>query len=182
MILAIVGFSHWHSSSWTRKGGAWMNLLPGMNLPKVLMEGLTPSRPTWQMTWRYMRYNMFNMFDYMWVKSRVFLGNGHPRFNRESYWVCKRNYWVYKLYQYCWVDDHPLLYGNTGSLDLSTHIKFNTFLFCAFAIFQTIHHAYSTEVLRCSEVGMFRDAYLEVTAASTWRLLRSEWQVPSGCL
>ena len=22
---------------------------------------------------------------------------------------------------YCWVDDHPLLYGNNGSLDPSTH-------------------------------------------------------------
>ena len=23
--------------------------------------------------------------------------------------------------RYCWVDDHPLLYGNNGSLDPSTH-------------------------------------------------------------
>lgn len=61
--------------------------------------------------------------------------------------------------------------GNNRSLDLSTYINFNTFLFCSFAILQNIHHAFSTEVLRCSAVGMCRDAYLEVTAASTWRLL-----------
>ena len=90
--------------------------------------------------------------------------------HRESLcWVYKPYYWVYKPYY--WVDDHPLLYGNNRSLDLSTYINFNTFLFCSFAILQNIHHAFSTEVLRCSAVGMCRDAYLEVTAASTWRLL-----------
>ena len=41
-------------------------------------------------------------------KSR-FLGNGHPTFHRESL------QWVYKPYY--WVDDHPVLYGNNGSLD-----------------------------------------------------------------
>ena len=86
--------------------------------------------------------------------------------HRESLcWVYKPYYWVYKPYY--WVDDHPLLYGNNRSLDLSTYINFNTFLFCSFAILQNIHHAFSTEVLRCSAVGMCRDAYLEVTAAST---------------
>ncbi len=46
------------------------------------------------------------------VKSRVLLGMGHPTFNRNPYnWYIKPYYWV---------DDHPLLYGNNGSLDPST--------------------------------------------------------------
>ena len=41
-------------------------------------------------------------------KSR-FVGDGHPTFNRNPYnWYIKPYYWV---------DDHPLLYGNNGSLD-----------------------------------------------------------------
>ena len=49
------------------------------------------------------------------VKSR-YIGDGHPTFNRNPYnWYIKPHYWV---------DDHPLLYGNNGSLDPSTyHIK-----------------------------------------------------------
>ncbi len=46
------------------------------------------------------------------VKSR-YIGNGQPTFKRNPYnWYIKPYYWV---------DDHPLLYGNNGSLDLSTH-------------------------------------------------------------
>ena len=42
------------------------------------------------------------------VKSR-YIGDGHPTFNRNPYnWYIKPYYWV---------DDHPLLYGNNGSLD-----------------------------------------------------------------
>ena len=37
------------------------------------------------------------------VKSRVFLGDGHPTFNRNPY-----NGYINPYY---WVDDHPLLYG-----------------------------------------------------------------------
>ncbi len=43
-------------------------------------------------------------------------------------------------------------------------------------------YKHSKDVLRYSAVGICRDAYLEVTAASTWRLLPSKWQVPGGCL
>ena len=46
-------------------------------------------------------------------KSR-FIGDGHPTFNRNPY-----NGYINPYY---WVDDHPLLYGNNGSLDPSTHI------------------------------------------------------------
>ena len=46
------------------------------------------------------------------VKSR-YIGDGHPTFNRNPYnWYIKPYYWV---------DDHPLLYGNNGSLDPSSH-------------------------------------------------------------
>ena len=42
-------------------------------------------------------------------KSRFF-GDGHPTFDRNGY-----------INPYYWVDDHPLLYGNNGSLDPGTH-------------------------------------------------------------
>ena len=46
------------------------------------------------------------------VKSR-YIGDGHPTFNRNPYnWYIKPYYWV---------DDHPLLYGNNGSLDPSSY-------------------------------------------------------------
>ena len=45
------------------------------------------------------------------VKSR-YIGDGHPTFNRNPY----NGY----INPYSWVDDHPLLYGNNGSLDPST--------------------------------------------------------------
>ena len=44
-------------------------------------------------------------------KSRFF-GDGHPAFNRNPY-----NGYINPYY---WVDDHPLLYGNNGSLDPGT--------------------------------------------------------------
>ena len=46
------------------------------------------------------------------VKSR-YIGDGHPTFNRNPY-----NGYISPYY---WVDDHPLLYGNIGSLDPSTY-------------------------------------------------------------
>ena len=46
------------------------------------------------------------------VKSRN-IGDGHPTFNRNPY-----NGYINPYY---WVDDHPLLYGNNGSLDPGTH-------------------------------------------------------------
>ena len=46
------------------------------------------------------------------VKSR-YIGDGHPTFNRNPY----DGY----INPYCWVDDHPLLYGNNGSLDSGTN-------------------------------------------------------------
>ena len=114
--------------------------------------------------------NLGDVQSYVPGSKVMFFWGGMVIPHRESLcWVYKPYYWVYKPYY--WVDDHPLLYGNNRSLDLSTYINFNTFLFCSFAILQNIHHAFSTEVLPCSAVGMCRDAYLEVTAASTWRLL-----------
>ena len=48
------------------------------------------------------------------VKSRVLLGRVIPPFNRNPY-----NGYINPYY---WVDDHPLLYGNNGSLDPGTYI------------------------------------------------------------
>ena len=45
------------------------------------------------------------------VKSR-YIGDGHPTFSRNPY-----NGYINPYY---WVDDHPLLYGDNGSLDPST--------------------------------------------------------------
>ena len=47
------------------------------------------------------------------VKSR-YIGDGHPTFKRTPY-----NGYIKPYY---WVDDHPLLYGNNGSLDPGTFV------------------------------------------------------------
>ena len=47
------------------------------------------------------------------VKSR-YIGDGHPTFNKNPY-----NGYINPYY---WVDDHPLLYGNNGSLDPGTYV------------------------------------------------------------
>ena len=46
-------------------------------------------------------------------KSR-FVGDGHPTFNRNPF-----NEYINPYY---WVHDHPLLYGNNGSLDPGTYV------------------------------------------------------------
>ena len=48
------------------------------------------------------------------IKSR-YIGDGHPTFSRNPY-----NWYIKPYYR---VDDHPLLYGNNGSLDPSTYGK-----------------------------------------------------------
>ena len=53
------------------------------------------------------------------VKSR-YIGDGHPTFNRNPY-----NGYINPYY---WVDDHPLLYGNNGSLDPGTDEDYPTCL------------------------------------------------------
>ena len=44
-----------------------------------------------------------------------YIGDGHPTFNRNPY-----NGYINPYYR---VDDHPLLYGNNGSLDPGTYIQ-----------------------------------------------------------
>ena len=48
------------------------------------------------------------------VKSR-YIGDGHPTFNKNPY-----NGYINPYY---WVDDHPLSYGNNGSLDPGTDMR-----------------------------------------------------------
>ena len=61
------------------------------------------------------------------VKSRN-IGDGHLTFNRNPF----NGY----INPYNWVDDHPLLYGNNGSLDPGTY---ETFLgFCSTWVFPKI--------------------------------------------
>ena len=49
-----------------------------------------------------------------WSRLSRFVGDGkNPTFNRNPY-----NGYINPYY---WVDDHPLLYGNNGSLDPGTH-------------------------------------------------------------
>ena len=55
------------------------------------------------------------------VKVVAFFLDGHPTFNRNPY-----NGYINPYY---WVDDHPLLYGNNGSLDAGTHREFLLFFF-----------------------------------------------------
>ena len=49
----------------------------------------------------------------------VYIGDGHPTFNRNPY-----NGYINPYY---WVDDHPLLYGNNGSLDPGTYVQMGQF-------------------------------------------------------
>ena len=49
------------------------------------------------------------------VKSR-YIGDGHPTFNKNPY-----NGYINPYY---WVDDHPLLYRNNGSLDPGTYTQY----------------------------------------------------------
>ena len=58
--------------------------------------------------------HMLSPFDLIcaMVKS-LYIGDGHPTFNRNPY----DGY----INPYYWVDDHPLLYGNNGSLDPGTY-------------------------------------------------------------
>ncbi len=52
------------------------------------------------------------------VPKKQDIGHGHPTFNRNPH-----NGYINSYY---WVDDHPLLYGNNGSLDpTSTSEVFN---------------------------------------------------------
>ena len=50
-----------------------------------------------------------------WSRLSRFVGDGHPTFYRKPY-----NGYINPYY---WVDDHPLLYGNNGSLDPGTYIR-----------------------------------------------------------
>ena len=50
-------------------------------------------------------------------RSTPYVGDGHLTFNRNRY-----NGYINPYY---WVDDHPLLYGNNGSLDASDSRKIN---------------------------------------------------------
>ena len=63
------------------------------------------------------RWKWLEMVSYVFicamVKSR-YIGDGHPTFNRNPY-----NGYINPYY---WVDDHPLLYGNNGSLDPGTYV------------------------------------------------------------
>ena len=52
-------------------------------------------------------------------RSTPYVGDGHFTFNRNRY-----NGYINPYY---WVDDHPLLYGNNGSLDLDAS-TFHRFL------------------------------------------------------
>ena len=61
---------------------------------------------------RSLRWNVMNIQMCHGQKSRFF-GDGHPTFNRNPY-----NGYINPYY---WVDDHPLLYGNNGSLDPGTN-------------------------------------------------------------
>ena len=50
-----------------------------------------------------------------WSRLSRFVGDGRPpTFNRNPY-----NWYINPYY---WVDDHPLLYGNNGSLDPGTYM------------------------------------------------------------
>ena len=57
-------------------------------------------------------YAAIDLYICAMVKS-CYIEDGHPTFNRNPY-----NGYINPYY---WVDDHPLLYGNNGSLDPGTY-------------------------------------------------------------
>ena len=73
------------------------------------------------------------------VKSR-YVGDGHPTFNRNPY-----NWHIKPLF---WVDDHPLLYGNNGSLDPGTYAVFEAHRLATLAILGMSRGVKLTAVLR----------------------------------
>ena len=76
--------------------------------PKISWKPiLDPSDVGWSL------YLMKGDFICAMVKSR-YIGDGHPTFNRNPY-----NGYINPYY---WVDYHPLLYGNNGSLDPGTFV------------------------------------------------------------
>ncbi len=75
------------------------------------------------------------------VKGR-YIGDGHPTFNRNPF-----NGYINAYY---WVDDHPLLYGNNGSLDPGTY-KFLRFV----DVLPIEHHGSDVKLmLKKSQVGL----------------------------
>ena len=77
--------------------------------------------PNTQLAWYIMVYLPTNLPPKLtkcaMVKSR-YIGDGRPpTFNRNPH-----NGYINPYY---WVDDHPLLYGNHGSLDLGTNVEKN---------------------------------------------------------
>ena len=85
------------------------------------------------------------------VKSR-YIGDGHRTFNRYPY-----NGYINPCY---WVDDHPLLYGNNGSLDPGTYknhvvspLEVNHHLkkLCKFLFWLVV----STHLKNISQIGSF---------------------------
>ena len=83
-----------------------------MRVPEIPIQQMTskllpqnPSIRSWKVT--YLCHGQ---------KSRFFGDGRPPTFNRNPY----HGY----INPYYWVDDHPLLYGNNGSLDSSTYIPF----------------------------------------------------------
>ena len=72
---------------------------------------VTPNRSP---TASFLRSSKFEGSTCAMVKSR-YIGDGHPTFHRNPY-----NWYINPYY---WVDDHPLLFGNNGSLDPGTYQK-----------------------------------------------------------
>ena len=66
-------------------------------------------------------YGSLNIYIYVpWSKVAI-LGMVIPPSNRNPY-----NGYINPYY---WVDDHPLLYGNNGSLDPGTYIHINIYIY-----------------------------------------------------
>ena len=87
-------------------GAKWFRYRVSIHHSLGFKDG-TPSGRCWYI------FNLLKITTCAMVKSR-YIGDGHPTFNRNPYNGC--------LNPYHWVDDHPLLYGNNGSLDPGTHL------------------------------------------------------------
>ncbi len=98
------------------------------------------------------------------VKSR-YIGDGHPTFDRNPY-----NGYINPYY---WVDDHPLLYGNNGSLDPGT----NAIEHSVYIIFYCTQKRHPSKPQTFGKHGSFEKDTTRFGGSFNWRHTHIHFQI-----
>ena len=116
-------------------------------------------------------------------KSR-YIGDGHPTFNRNPY-----NGYINPYY---WVDDHPLLYGNNGSLDPGTHKKMYKYVdmsswnwlgFLEKHVYTFIHHHLVPIIMYIDHIHDYRYQVIGINGRYIFsKDLKDSWNSCLGCI